>query len=780
MTSLGEILLKFGATGANGEEPLRFKTAHINLLVGPNNAGKSLMLRELSGVDPRGDRGYGLGAKHRQKHIVEAVEWAADVARSLQQQVLSEVFAANDPAWVELRSKSWEQLLPALENAAREFTAIRDRLCSTLFEIFGAYLADWKGLAWDFFRSDLKGFAKLAIGGAIVALQMTRINAGLVAAASSDPASSLAPRRVGPLTPEQAVAMLQALEEAWGRCDAVFSTLGIDIKEISIANLLDTNGLGGTLLAELAKNPILNQLISIEPGLPRLEMPSVATLEQTRRFISFAGWLIDPEPMERLARLLQEAYRQVSWENQSRRDQLAREVLYLDGMARLEVTSSAKLKAFERHGNDQPVILSFLKSADLRERLRALTVDALDAYLVVDMTTHAPQIVWRLAQTPPPVGLECTYADDTNRFHHAAALLEDRSDGIHAFVGMLAAILANATDLVFIDEPEAFLHPPLVRQLARQLSVLARDTGIQFFIATHSADLLEAFVSGGSEVNIIRLTHDSERSTARLLDSTSLRYLARDPLLRSESTLSALFHEGAVICEAAGDRVLYKEINERLLAADEDAMDSCVFLNAQNWGTVPRMMTPLRKMGVAAAALLDADVLFEPGLTNVLVAAQVDKVIRDGWLKVRDGLRDQIIKRIGPAFIAGAEDDEEEEQEGKAKKLQLKGKTIALLIGSEKEAFAELRASMARYGVFIVPVGELEDWLAPLGLRPPAKNAHKARWLRGALDRLGQDPQLEGYVRPEKGDIWDFMRSVNEWIRNPERKGTSPMPHQDA
>ena len=44
MTSLGEIVLKFGASGAGGEEPLRFTAGHINLLVGPNNAGKSLML----------------------------------------------------------------------------------------------------------------------------------------------------------------------------------------------------------------------------------------------------------------------------------------------------------------------------------------------------------------------------------------------------------------------------------------------------------------------------------------------------------------------------------------------------------------------------------------------------------------------------------------------------------------------------------------------------------------------------------------------------------------
>ncbi len=59
MTSLGDIVLKFGATGKSEERPLHFKTAHVNLLVGPNNAGKSLMLRELSGVNPRVPKDYG-------------------------------------------------------------------------------------------------------------------------------------------------------------------------------------------------------------------------------------------------------------------------------------------------------------------------------------------------------------------------------------------------------------------------------------------------------------------------------------------------------------------------------------------------------------------------------------------------------------------------------------------------------------------------------------------------------------------------------------------------
>lgn len=87
--------------------------------------------------------------------------------------------------------------------------------------------------------------------------------------------------------------------------------------------------------------------------------------------------------------------------------------------------------------------------------------------------------------------------------------------------------------------------------------------------------------------------------------------------------------------------------------------------------------------------------------------------------------------------------------------------------------FKALRKSMAEYGVFIVPVGELEDWLGPLGCKPPKDEKGKGKWLREAIEKLGQDPQAEAYVKPVKGDIWDFMREVNSWIMNPEREGTA-------
>lgn len=775
MTSLGEIVLKFGASGAAGEEPLRFMAAHINLVVGPNNAGKSLMLREISGVNPRVKkrRIEWESAEYPPTRLVEAVHWNEVAAQPLRQEIVDENFPAGDRLWAELKARSWYRLVPGLEHAATEIESIRDRLCATLVEQARATFWSWNMFASHDYWSDAKQCAPLVVSGALILLNQHHLD-GLAGVDGGSNAENLGPKPPGErLTREQAVAMQQAFQEAGRRLAPVLQSLGIETHGISVAQLIDPTAFGAAFLTAISADPLFRGIILTQKDLAQLPRASDEETERATRLILLTRWLLDPQSLRQLAKKLNDAYASQTWENYARREHMAKQVLYLDGMARLSVTRSADLKAFGDKDGDQPAILALLKQPEAMEELRELTADALDAYLVIDMATRSPKVIWRLAQEKPPEGIETSYTAEAHQFHEAASRLDERSDGIHAFVGMIAAILAKPIDLVFIDEPEAFLHAPLVRKLARQLAYLALDADKQFFIATHSADLLESFVASGAEVNIIRLTHDSTRSTARLLNSVELRHLARDPLLRSEATLSALFHEGAVICEAAGDRVLYREINERLLDDDDDdALESCVFLNAQNWDTVRRMMAPLRRMGVAAAAIVDADVLFEPGLTLLLDAAQVDKETRDGWLKLRNGLREKIAKRLG-VDLGGADAANEAEPGKDKKKLSFKGKLIAELKPVEKKLFTHLLAYMAEYGVFLVPVGELEDWLTPLGLRPPSDRAMKGKWLREALDRLGQDPRSESYVRPEKGDIWDFMRRVNAWILDPDREGTS-------
>ncbi len=251
-------------------------------------------------------------------------------------------------------------------------------------------------------------------------------------------------------------------------------------------------------------------------------------------------------------------------------------------------------------------------------------------------------------------------------------------------------------------------------------------------------------VQAGKCLNIVRLTYQEDMATARLLPPDEIRQLMLDPLLRSTAVLSALFYRGAVVCEGDSDRVLYQEINERLIASGQPGCADCVFLNAQNKSTIRRIIEPLRKMGVPAAAVVDLDILKGDDLKDLLRAASVP----DGVVKGLGQLRGE----IEAAFKRGGRDP---------------GKDgIDALAGDERESAQKLLSDLKEYGIFVVPVGNLERWLPELNVV-----GEKSQWLSNVLTALGSDPGSARYVLPKAGDVWSFIEEIGHWIVNPHRKG---------
>ena len=58
-----------------------------------------------------------------------------------------------------------------------------------------------------------------------------------------------------------------------------------------------------------------------------------------------------------------------------------------------------------------------------------------------------------------------------------------------AFVGIIAEVMAGDPDIIFIDEPEAFLHPSLQYLLGQQIAANSSSSK-QVYAATHSPSFL--------------------------------------------------------------------------------------------------------------------------------------------------------------------------------------------------------------------------------------------------------------------------------------------------
>lgn len=425
------------------------------------------------------------------------------------------------------------------------------------------------------------------------------------------------------------------------------------------------------------------------------------------------------------------------------RDFLALFTLRLDGQTRL--TLMHPQAAGDPEGHPTNHLGALFRDAEARTLIREITADAFGLYFVIDPTDGTHFRVRMAERAPMDLDEEQSVSDRSRAFHGRASDIDQVSDGIRAFTGLTAAVLSADYRIMLVDEPEAFLHPPLIRKLGKRLTQLAAERGANVLAATHSPDFVMGCITSGQAVNIVRLTWRKNVPGARLLSAGKLETMMRDPLLRSTGVLGALFHEGAVVCEADADRVFYAEVNERLLAHRAGGADGVVFLNAQNKQTVRRIIRPLREMGLPAAALLDLDLLKgREDFRDLLRSAFVPEVFWEPWEEQRRRLHQQI---NNADYKAGG---------------------IHRLQGEARQLAVSLLESLAEYGVFLVPTGELECWLPELEV-----GGHGPEWLTQVFARMGTDPGDPNYQKPTGGGVWRFIQRVAIWIAEPRRKGMS-------
>lgn len=329
------------------------------------------------------------------------------------------------------------------------------------------------------------------------------------------------------------------------------------------------------------------------------------------------------------------------------------------------------------------------------------------------------------------------------------------SDGVKAFSGILLEIYAGDPQVIIIDEPEAFLHPSLARTLGKELATASGTEGKYVFAATHSAEFIMGAVQSGAVVNIVRLTYENDAATARLLPNDELIALMNDPMLRSVGVLAGLFFNHVVVTEGDTDRAFYQEVNERLLAVrDPRAIPHALFLNADNHQTVPAIVTPLRKLGIAVAGAVDIDVLKKGGRewTRQLNACGLPQLQHGALQQHRMTVLESLIK----AAPLGASDDY----------FKTHGGVDLLVEPSLRENAENLFKQLDEYGLFVVRRGEVEAWLKELGV-PPKSNG----WRAAIFAAMGSDPNQPPYVEPAAGDVWDFIGSIAQWLTDPKRRG---------
>jgi hypothetical protein len=422
----------------------------------------------------------------------------------------------------------------------------------------------------------------------------------------------------------------------------------------------------------------------------------------------------------------------------------------LDGQSRFGLSEARTLTSLREPASNH--LMAILRDPELHERVDSMVVAAFGLHFVVD-ATQPPTLQVALSDSLPPTGWhERLLADDVVDYQRRATPITEFSDGVRVFTGLVSAVQSLPHRLLLVDEPEAFLHPTLVRRLGGGLARVARERNANLVAATHSADFLMGCVGEVPETTIVRLTYDAGVATTRVLDGRTVARLVAEPLLRAADALSALFARGAVVCEADSDRAFYDEVNRRLLSADDriGASDT-VFLNAQNWQTTRTIAAPLRAIGIPAAIVLDLDVLLQDGWGEFFDLAGLDGSAKSELLSERQACR-QVLDAMG----------ELGKSPNTIKRCKVEG--VAGLEAAARRRVDPFLETLRTIGIFVVPVGELEKWLPQFGL------TNKQTWVTDMLMRMGTAGG-PAFVQPGPGDVWDFVEAIAAWIENPLREG---------
>jgi hypothetical protein len=339
--------------------------------------------------------------------------------------------------------------------------------------------------------------------------------------------------------------------------------------------------------------------------------------------------------------------------------------------------------------------------------------------------------------------------------------LEAEGDGMRAFVGVLLYSTVVDYSVVLIDEPEAFLHPPQARLLARML-VQKKKHDSQLFIATHSTDVLRGLLDASrGEVRVVRLRRRGEINdinVTRQLDTEGVRKLWADPLLRYSNVLDGLFHEKVVVCEGDADCRFYEAIAVTVAEKEGAPPPDAMFVHCGGKQRMATVVKALRAVGVPVAAVADFDLLNNerPLRDLVEVLGGEWSAVESDWRRTKsavDGKKPgfgaaELIKEIRAVLESVSEQEQEFPREAREQIQKLLRSSTPWSTAKEQgksfvprdeptQACNRLLERFSSLGLFVVEIGKLEGFVRSIGREGP-------RWVNKVLESkdLANDPEL--------------------------------------
>ena len=367
--------------------------------------------------------------------------------------------------------------------------------------------------------------------------------------------------------------------------------------------------------------------------------------------------------------------------------------------------------------------------------------------------------------------------------------IETEGDGLKSYVATCIALLLGRRPVCLVDEPEMCLHPPQAYNLGRFIGRYGSSLETVTFVATHSSHVLRGVIQTADRLQIVRLTRQGESFAAHLVPSDVLTDILAKPTVRAESVLDGIFTQGVAVVEADGDRTVYQAVWESL--SDEYRLD-LHFAVVGGTGGIADTCKLYRALRIPIAVVADLDIILDndklrrilremnygDGLTEFLKRARdVATMIKQLPPTVSEEVIQKGLEEAASTELDWSKGSDESlrktllsiardlDRMGRLKRGGLSGLPVEIA-----QPLSVILEDLRRYGLFVVPVGELEGWLADEGVTASKQN--KWAWANDAAARVRE-------LGPQDCDVWSFMRSVGQYI-SAELRNTASTPPIEA
>jgi putative ATP-dependent endonuclease of the OLD family len=267
--------------------------------------------------------------------------------------------------------------------------------------------------------------------------------------------------------------------------------------------------------------------------------------------------------------------------------------------------------------------------------------------------------------------------------------------------------------VIIVDEPELHLHPKWQKALLKIWEKLAKETGNQFVLATHSP----TFISPDSIKYVTRVYSEDQQSKVVQIEPKRLvnpKQLFN--IVNSQNNEKMFFADRVILVEGLSDRIFFERVFDNYIASKGISNNQTLeIISVGGKGLFAPYQKLLSEFKVKNKVIADLDYIEQIGDSGVkqLFVVNNREIKKDVIENIKSMDADKLAATIEDAITSGDWKDSQDVWEYiKSHRRKLKSD----LNDKEAKALNKFIGSKIKEGLFLLGRGSLEDYL-PEGLK---------------------------------------------------------------